>query len=247
LLACIPLIAPKETTGSLAIQDEFSKIDYRKILSISKNVKEMARIGLEPFSGIFLNSKRIDTSLSKEVLDLLVEYYHNAYGKDFTALSDIHATPSAIPVLPKVNTYGRLKIEFEVFRSTYSKRHVKSAKILTQFLHNNTTKDTYPNIVQFYFEHTIYIPEGSVKHSLAFVKWYLMAEDHKTRFHCTINGNENLCNIELWKKEFYDLRRDCIILIHSILGQFVEGYFSISQKESRKYMSVIPINKKFHI
>ncbi|CAB4381100.1 unnamed protein product [Rhizophagus irregularis] len=71
---------------------------------------------------------------------------------DFAALSDIHAAPSAIPVLPKVNTYGQLKIGSEVFGSTYSKRHVTSAKILSQFLHDNT-KDTYPGIVQFYFEH----------------------------------------------------------------------------------------------
>ncbi|GBC36556.2 uncharacterized protein LOC110040724 [Rhizophagus irregularis DAOM 181602=DAOM 197198] len=246
LSTCITLITPKETTGSLVIHDEINGIDYREFLSMSRNVEEMAGTGSEPFPGTFLNPKRIDTNLSKEVLDLLVEYYRNAYGKDFAALSDIHAAPSAIPVLPKVNTYGRLKIGSEVFGSMYSKRHVTSAKILSQFLHDNT-KDTYPGIVQFYFEHIIHFPEGSVNHSLAFVKWYLPAENHKTRFHCTINGDENLCNIELWKKEFYDLSRDCIIPVHSILGRFVEGSFSIGRKETRKYVSVIPINRKFHI
>lgn len=247
LSACLPLIAPKKVAGSLAVQDESNEIEYKEFLSMSRDVEEMAGIGSEYFPGTFLNPKSVNTNLSKEVLDLLVKYYCNAYEKDFTALSNIHiATSDAVPVLPKVNIYGRLQLGSEIFGSTYSKRHSTSAKILAQFLHDNT-KDTYPGVVQFYFEHTIYFPEGPKKHSLAFVKWYLPAEDHRIRFHCMVNNDDNLCNIELWKKEFYDLSRDCIIPVHSIFGRFVEGSFLIGQRNPRKYMSVIPINRKFHI
>ncbi|CAB5378474.1 unnamed protein product [Rhizophagus irregularis] len=65
----------------------------------------MAGTGSESFLGTFLNPKRINTNLPKEILDLLVEYYYNAYeNKDFVALANIHvASPEAIPVLSKQN------------------------------------------------------------------------------------------------------------------------------------------------
>ncbi|CAG8650879.1 7247_t:CDS:2 [Funneliformis caledonium] len=166
----LSLITLKETTSSLAVQDELNGIDYCEFLSMSRNVKEMAGTDSESFLGVFLNPKRINTDLSKEILDLLVEYYCDIYNKDFVALSNIHvANPEAIPVLSK---------------------------------------------------------------------------NHKTRFHCKINGDDNSYNIELWKKIFYDLSRDCIIPVYSILGQFVKGSFTIGK---RKYMSVILINRKVHV
>ncbi|PKY38938.1 hypothetical protein RhiirA4_452040 [Rhizophagus irregularis] len=228
LSACLSLITLKETTGSLAIQNEFDGIDYQNFLSMSRNVEEMAGTGFESFPGTFLNPKKLNTDLPNEILDLLVEYYSNAYERDFVTLSNIHiANTNAIPVLSKVNIYGRLQISSEVFGSSFSKRHIRSAKILSQFTHGNT-KETYPRVVQFYFEHTIHLPEGSKNHALAFVRWYRPANDHNTRFHCRINDEVESCNIELWKKEFFEYSRDCIIPIHSILGRFVEGSFTIA-------------------
>ena len=246
LSACIPLITPKETTGSLAIQDEFNEIDYREFLSMSRDVEEMAGLGSEPFPGTFLNPKNLNTSLPEEVMEYLVKYYHDAYEKDFAALSDIHlASSNAIPVFPKANIYGRLQLGSEIFGSTYSKRHIKSAKILSQFI-NGDIKDIYPGLVQFYFEHTVHFPEGSKIHALVYVRWYL-PPDKKIRFHCKIGQDDKLCNVELWTKKFYELSRDCIIPVHSILGRFVEGSFSIGRREPKNYMSVIPINRKFHL
>ena len=241
------MIIPKKATGSLVVQDEFNERDYQEFLSMSKNIEESAGAGSEPFPGAFLNPKKVDMNLTEEVIILLAEYYRNAYDKDFVLLSGIHLS-DAIPILPKVNVYGRLQLGAEVFGSMYSKGHTKSAKILAQFTHGDT-KDTYAGVVQYYFEHTVHFPkpEGSKKHSLVFVRWYLPAEDYKTRFHCKIDGDDNSCNIELWKKNFYDLSRDCIIPVHSILGRFVEGSFSIGKRESRKYMTVIPINRRIHI
>ncbi|CAG8637774.1 2242_t:CDS:2 [Funneliformis mosseae] len=142
-----------------------------------EDVEELAGIDSKSFSDTFLNPKNTNINLLKEILDLLVEYYCNAYDRDFATLSDIHITsPNAIPVLLRVNIYGQLQFDSEVFRSLYSKRHVKSAKILFQFLHNNT-KDLYPEIVQFYFEHIMHLSEGSKKYLLVFVKWYLLAKN----------------------------------------------------------------------
>jgi hypothetical protein len=70
-------------------------------------VEEMAGTGSEPFLGAFLNPKKLNTDLSKEILNLLVKYYSNAYEKDFVILSNIHiASTNAILVLSKVNIYG---------------------------------------------------------------------------------------------------------------------------------------------
>jgi hypothetical protein len=137
---------------------------------MSRNVEEMAGTGSELFSGAFLSPKKLNTDLSKEILNLLVEYYSNAYEKDFVILSNIHITSTnAILVLPKVNIYGRLQLGSEVFGSSYSKRHIQLAKILSQFTHKNT-KETYSRIVQFYFEYTVHLPEGLKNHALAFVR-----------------------------------------------------------------------------
>ncbi|CAG8647308.1 13717_t:CDS:1, partial [Funneliformis mosseae] len=156
----------------LAVQDEFNGMDYLEFLSISKNVKERAGTDSEPFLGNFLNPKNIDTNLTKEILDLLVEYYRNTYNEDFVTLSDIHIVQSnAILIFLKVNIYGKLQLDAEVFRSIYLKRHINLAKILSQFIDGNS-KDTYPGIVQYYFEYTVYFLNlsESKKHSLAFVR-----------------------------------------------------------------------------
>ncbi|CAG8722332.1 3071_t:CDS:2, partial [Funneliformis mosseae] len=171
LSACLPLITPKIATGSLVVQDEFNGMDYLEFLSMSKN----------------------------ETLDLLIEYYRNAYNEDFVALSDIHIMQSnAIPIFLKINIYGRLQLSTEVFRSTYLKRYINSAKILSQFIDDNS-KNTYSGIVQYYFEHTVYFLNlrESKKHSLVFVRWYFLAKGRKTRFYCQINNDISSCNIEL--------------------------------------------------
>ncbi|CAI2193054.1 13893_t:CDS:1, partial [Funneliformis geosporum] len=92
----------KETISSLTVQDELDGIDYCEFLSMSKNIEKIARTSSESFPVTFFNPKRINTDLSKEILDLLVEYYCNAYNKDFVVLSNIHiANLEAIPVFLK--------------------------------------------------------------------------------------------------------------------------------------------------
>lgn len=214
---------------------------------MSKDVKEKAGAGSEAFPGKLLKPMK-EANLTSEMLDLLVEYYHNAYDDlSFETLSNIHNSYSeSIVVFPTVNQFGRLRIGAEVIGSTFSARHIKSANILSQFVLDDNTTDTYPGQVQFYFEHTVHLPaEGSVKHYLAFVRWYKPAEDKRSRFHCNIDND--ICNIELWKKDFYEPKRDCIIPIHNILGRFVAGTMKIGKKNPKEYLTVIPINRKIHI
>ena len=182
--------------------------------------------------------------MQPELQQLLAEFYCNAYKKDFVTLSCIHeASESSIPVDPNVNQFSRLRIGTEIFRSKLSSRHVKSAKILARFFTDDDISDIYPGQIQFFFEHTI----EAKTHHLAFVRWYIPAENYKTRFHCKIGDDDKSCNIELWKSEFYEAKRDCIIPIHSILCRFVSGSFEVGKRNTRKYISIIPINRKFHI
>ncbi|CAB4375937.1 unnamed protein product [Rhizophagus irregularis] len=78
LLACLRYIAFKETVGSLAAHDNFDLMDYSEFLSMSKNVKEKAGEGSEPFPGTLLKPMKKNINLQLEVLELLIKYYHNA-------------------------------------------------------------------------------------------------------------------------------------------------------------------------
>jgi hypothetical protein len=62
---------------------------------MSRNVKEKAGTGSEPFPGKLLNPMKKDVKLPPEVLSLLVEYYRNAYRPfSFVTLSNIHNSSS---------------------------------------------------------------------------------------------------------------------------------------------------------
>jgi hypothetical protein len=214
---------------------------------MSKNVKDNAGVGSEPFPGKLLKPMKKDVNLPPEVLTLLVDYYHNAYSYPFVTLSNVHnSSTESIVVLPKINQFGRLRLGAEIFGSTFSKRYIRSANVLAQFILDDNTTDTYPGQVQFFFEHSIVLPEeGLVTHHLTFIRWYAAAEDRRSRFHCQID--KEICNIELWKNNFYELGRDCIIPIHNLLGRFVAGTVNIGKKNPKTYLSVIPINRKIHI
>ena len=103
------------------------------------------------------------------------------------------------------------------------------------FVIDDNTTDIYPGQVQFFFEHMIQLPKGSATYLLAFVRWYDKADNRRSQFYCQIgNDNEKICNIELWKRDFYELSRDCIIPIHSILGRFIAGTMKIGKKKSQR-------------
>jgi len=249
LSTCLPYIAFKKSVGSLAAHEDFELMKYSEFLSMSKNVTEKAGTGSEPFPGTFMKPMKKDVDLPTEVLELLVEYYCNAYEYAFATVSNIHtSSEDSIVILSKVNQFSRLRIGAEIFGSTHSPRYIKSANVLSQFVIDDNITDIYLGQVQFFFEHTIQLPEGPATHSLAFVRWYDKADDRRSRFHCQIgNDDEKICNIELWKRDFYELSRDCIIPIHSILGRFIAGTMKIGKKNPKEYLSVIPINKKIHI
>ena len=82
-------------------------------------------------------------------------------------VSNIHtSSEDSIVILSKVNQISRLRVGAEVFGSTHSPRYIKSANVLSQFVIDDNTTDIYPGQVQFFFEHTIQLPEGPATHSI---------------------------------------------------------------------------------
>src|SRR6185312_8015122 len=104
-----------------------------------------------------------NTLLSSEMLDLMVEYYLATY---------ILFGDDDIVIKIKMNQFGRCRIGSEVFDSSISIRHAKSSYILAKFITKDGTVDCYPGQVQYYFTHTVDLPNGPAEHFLAYVRWY---------------------------------------------------------------------------
>ena len=187
-----------------------------------------------------------ETTLPNHILDHLVEFYNSLYNYHFISISSLTGSTNDIVVTSNIKQYGRLRIGSDIYGSVQAARHEKSSYILARFVQEDGTIDTFPEQVQFFFEHTIYLNnlEPSI-HSLALVKWYKPVGDYKTRYHCQVDNDIKSCNIELWSNdEFYRIGRDSIIPIHNILGKFIKCNFNVNKRKPKEYMAVIPLNKK---
>ena len=70
---------------------------------MSKNVMEKAGTESEPFPNTFMKPMKKDVYLLTEVLELLVEYYCNAYEYAFVTVSNIH-TSSKDSIIISINS-----------------------------------------------------------------------------------------------------------------------------------------------
>jgi hypothetical protein len=247
LVEALKLIQPRATFGSLADYDnsEFSELwQFRKIFfqEIDNTI-----VGNEPFPGKMLTPHRNRVALPNDVYQILTDYYNVAYGLQFVTIAESISTSSDSIVVPNiVDQFGRVRISAEIFGSAMAPRYLKNANILAKFIQDNETTDLFPGQVQYYFEHTMRISGELKTHRLAFIKWYKPAPNQQTRFYTKLD-DEKSSNIELWRNEFYDIARDCIIPIHYIYSRFVSTKFVIGKKNPVAYNAVIPINRQFHL
>src|ERR1051326_8775941 len=130
-----------------------------------------------------LNPKS-DMVLSKEMLDLMVDYYFATYEKfDFQAPFDDGPENSIIISCVTINKFGRYRISLEVFGSTMSFRHVKSSFILVNFITCDNKVDCYAGRVQYFFKHIVDFENGPVEYNLAYIRWYKPAETSKIQYY----------------------------------------------------------------
>lgn len=249
LIEALKLIQPRPTSGSLAAYDNFNYSELYQFRKVFLQEVNNTIVGSEPFPGEMLKPYRSRVALPDNIYRVLIDYYKNAYELDFVAFADLTSASSKdlIAVPNMVDQFGRVRILTEVFGSTIAPRYLKNANVLAKFIQDNETTDLFPGQVQYYFEHTMRISGVLKTHRLAFIRWYKPTTKHQTRFYTNIDGNEKSSNIELWRNEFYDIQRDCLIPIHYLYSRFVSSQFVIGKKNPITYNAIIPINRQFHL
>src|ERR1044072_6798654 len=96
------------------------------------------------------------------------------------------------------------------FINTSYKKFVYTAKFVTK----DGSVDCYPGPVQYFFTHTVDLPDGPSEHYLAYVRWYNHTD---SRYYFSVDDDEQTCNVKLWQSSFYSKSCDCIIPVHHIL------------------------------
>ena len=251
----LKLVQSRPTIGSLAAYDEFEFDEMHRFMQNFRFELDVTITGVEQFPGEMMSPVRFGVDLPEEICDHLVQYYKDVYDLSFISFTESASnrkknksnSNQQIIVLPRVNQFSRVRIGSEIFGSVISSRYRKNSYILANFIQDNEITERFPGQIQYFFEHTVKLPDGYYTHRLAFVKWYLPVEDQQKRFHCQINEDENSCNIEMWKYEFYDTGRDSIIPVHNIYSRFIASDFIIGKRNPITYMAVIPINRHFHV
>ena len=215
----------------------------------SRNIIDSPVTGSEEFPGNLLKPQTDNVQLEDQIHDLFVKYYMDTYVNSTFRKPFTEEVSNSTIVINKANKYGRCQIGAEIFGSVTSPRHIKSSFILAKFINRDGTSiDIYPGQIQYFFEHNIFLSSQNLTHKLAFVKWYKPISSSSIQYYFSINDDIETCNVELWKNNFYPISRDSIIPIHNILGRFIPAKYKTSQRSnSREYLAVIPLTRKFHL
>ena len=241
----LELLKNRPSVGSLSDTNEFSTEEMHRFLMNSRNIKDSPITGYEDFPGSLLRPQFENIRLEESIHDLLLDYYKGTYTEATFRKPFTEDTPDSIIVLDKATQYGRCRISAEFFGSVIAPRHIKSSFILAKFINRDGSVDIYPGQIQYFFEHTINLSSQNRTHKLAFVRWYKAVSSSSIRYHFT---EVETCNVELWESNFYPIGRDSLIPVHHILGRFVPVKYKTSDRSnSREYLAVIPLNRKFHL
>jgi hypothetical protein len=231
--------------GSVSELDQFSTDELYRFLNNTYNIQETIINGSEKFPGELLRPENPNIVVSAEILDLLVEYYEASYETMNFRRPFAKNIDNSIVIQNRADQYGRCRIGSEIFDSAISSRNTKGSFVLARFVNHDGSIDLYPGQVQFFFTHSVNISNKLVQHKLAFIRWFKPVNSADVRFYF---GSENESNVELWSTEFYPIKRECLIPIHNIFGRFIPFRYRISNRhDSREYLAVIPLNRKYNI
>ncbi|CAB4423725.1 unnamed protein product [Rhizophagus irregularis] len=111
--------------------------------------------------------------MTESMLELMVAFYNASYIEmyKFRKLAD-EIIQDSITIRVKINQFGRCRIGSEVFSSAMSVRHTKSSYVLAKFITSDGEVDSYPGQIQYFFKHTVDLPNGQMEHNLAYIHWY---------------------------------------------------------------------------
>ncbi|CAB4428199.1 unnamed protein product [Rhizophagus irregularis] len=244
----LELLEDRPTTGSISAADQFSSDELERFWLNAKNIQESTITGCEPFPGEMLKPSS-EAIMTESMLELMVAFYNASYIEmyKFRKPAD-EIIQDSITIRVKINQFGRCRISSEVFGSAMSVRHTKSSYVLAKFITSDGEVDSYPGQIQYFFKHTVDLPNGQMEHNLAYIRWYRPASTSESRYYFHIDDEDESCNVELWKSEFYDESRDCIIPVHNILCRFIPSKYQISTRSNAiEYLAINPINRKLQI
>lgn len=253
LTEALKLIQPRATSESLAIYDKFQYAELCHFRQICRLEIEDTITGTEPFPGEMLSPKKNNISLPDDIYNILVEYYNAAYELEFLSIAESvretarYSDRRFIIVRPQINQFKRIRIGSEIFGLANTPLYSKNLFILAKFLQDNNSVEFFPGQIQYFFEHEVSLLGRKQIHRLAYVRWFLLTPSHKTRFYCQVDDDVNSCNIEIWKKEFYNIGRDCIIPVHNIFSRFISAKFEVGKRNPVTYIAIIPIGRRFHM
>ena len=245
----LELLDKRPSVGSLSNTNELSTDEMYQFLMNSRNILKLPIAGCEEFPGKFLAPQSENIQLNEQIYDLLIKYYEDTYVDLIFRKSFTEDLLNSMIVINRANRYGRCQIGAEIFGSTAASRYIKSSFVLAKFIsRDGKSVDIYPGQIQYFFEHNIHLSSQNLTHKLAYIKWYKAANSSSIRYHFSIDDDVKTCNVELWENSFYPESRDNIIPVHNILGRFVPVKYQKSDRSNaKKYLAVIPINRKFHL
>ncbi|GBC19806.2 hypothetical protein GLOIN_2v1786147 [Rhizophagus irregularis DAOM 181602=DAOM 197198] len=244
----LELLEDRPTTSSISAADQFSSDELERFWLNAKNIQESTITGCEPFPGEMLKPSS-EAIMTESMLELMVAFYNASYIEmyKFRKPAD-EIIQDSITIRVKINQFGRCRIGSEVFGSAMSVRHTKSSYVLAKFITSDGEVDSYPGQIQYFFKYTVDLPNGQMEHNLAYIHWYRPASTSESRYYFHIDDEDKSCNVELWKSEFYDESRDCIIPVHNILCRFIPSKYRISTRSNAiEYLAINPINRKLQI
>ncbi len=238
----------RPSVGSISETDEYTSDEMHRFWLNSINIRESLITGSESFPGEMLKPSDENVILSASMLDLMVNYYKATYETLEFRKPFGEGAENSVIIRVKINKFGRCQIGSEVFGSALSARHMKSSIIQAKFITNNSSVNCYPGQIQYFFTHTVDLPDGPSDHHLAYVRWYRHTDLINTRYFFHVDDEEKTCNVELWHSTFYPESRDCIIPVHHILNRFIPAKYKISNRRNAvEYLAINPINRKYHI
>jgi hypothetical protein len=230
----LDFLAPKKAVGSLALTAEREELHH--FLSMRNNMSTLSKVyGTEPIPGRVLDPSKIGVDMPFKLRRFLCEWYGILYERDQEGILGYMEL--------QFNQHARMQIGAEIFGSVMSGR--KDATILAKWkAANDESTDIYPGEVQYYFEHTLRLPEGSRTHLLAYVKWYKSASSSSIRFRHSFMEPE-VSNTELWKPEYHQEGCDSFIAVHRILCKATKFKYVTVGKQ--KYLSIVALNRRFNL
>lgn len=230
------LLMPKKAVGSLALTAEREELKH--FLSMRNNMSTLSKIyGTEPIPGQMLKPSSFGVNMPLKLRKFLCEWYEILYERDQEQILGYMDL--------QINQHARMQIGAEIFGSMISGRHEKNSTILAKWKAvNDESTDIYPGEVQYYFEHTLRLPEGSKTHILAYVKWYKNAPSSSIRFKHSFMEQE-VSNTELWKPEYYQESSDSLLAVHRILCRATKFKYVAVGKQN--YLSIVPLNRRFNL